>query len=99
MELMADLNFLLALKTRILWRLSPRVLSASRSSPLSTHGCSNACSAVMRSSGSTVSMLHSRVGSRYQNRPETEPKESSVVIANPLFTEDYRSSRMLTSLA
>lgn len=56
-ELMADLNLLLALKTRILCKLSPNRLSASSSSPLITHECAKASVAVMRSSGSTFNIL------------------------------------------
>lgn len=57
-ELIADLNFRLALNMRIRCKLSPNWLSASASSPIVTHECCNACAAVMRSKGSTVSILH-----------------------------------------
>lgn len=80
MELMADLNFLLALKTRIRCKLSPSWLSASSSSPLITHGCSNACFAVMRSDGSTVNILdHYVAPSRRSRRTHvaSEPEMSA----------------------
>lgn len=59
MEVMADLNFLLALNTRNRCRLSPSWLSASSSSPVFTHEWERAWSAVIRCSWSTVSSLHS----------------------------------------
>lgn len=57
MVAIADLNFLLALNTRIRCKLSPNSLVSSSSSSLITHGCANACAAVILSTGSTVNIL------------------------------------------